>query len=629
MQNDKKTSMMKQINLVILFFAILVLVSCQSGKTELGPPNIVWITSEDNSKHYMKMFDDNGVETPEIQTLAEQGLIFTHAFSNTPVCSAARSTLISGCYGPRVASHYHRKMEKVPLPGSLEMFPAYLRKAGYYTTNNNKEDYNFFKAENVWDESSKKASWRNRKEGQPFFHVRNFTTTHESRLHFSEQKMNDLTPKTDPESFAVQPNHPQTDLFKYTNAVYRDSIQLMDQKVGKVIDELEKDGLLENTFIFYYGDHGGVLPGSKGYLYEMGLHVPLVVYIPPKYKHLVDAEVGTKIDGFVSFADFGATVLNLAGIEIPKEMDGKPFLGKNITAEELEQRDEAYGYADRHDEKYDMVRSVRKGKFKYIRSYQPFNFDGLMNNYRYIQLAYQEWLAMFENGQLNETQAQFFKPREAEMLFDVEADPYETKNLAHDPAYAEALNMTRERLINWEKQLPDLSFYPEFFLIKNAFDNPVQFGQEHKAEIENYIDIANLSLLDFDEAKTRISESLNSEDPWSRYWGLITCSSFGTEAIEFSPKVKQIATGDSENINRVRAAEYLGIAGSESPAKIMTDALYATEEGAEAALILNSIVLMKDGEFKYPFDIKFEKILQSVRTHQTVKRRLDYLEVTE
>ena len=138
---------MKQINLVILFFAILVLASCQSGKTELGPPNIVWITSEDNSKHYMKMFDDNGVETPEIQTLAEQGLIFTHAFSNTPVCSAARSTLISGCYGPRVASHYHRKMEKVPLPGSLEMFPAYLRKAGYYTTNNNKEDYNFFKAE--------------------------------------------------------------------------------------------------------------------------------------------------------------------------------------------------------------------------------------------------------------------------------------------------------------------------------------------------------------------------------------------------------------------------------------------------------------------------------------------------
>ena len=322
----KKYLVMKRINQIIFYCLLLVFWSCNSNNVDKGRPNIVWITSEDNSKHYMKMFDDNGIETPEIQTLADHGVTFTHAFSNTPVCSAARSTLISGCYGPRVASHYHRKMMKVPMPGTLEMFPAYLRKAGYYTTNNNKEDYNFFKADNVWDESSKKATWRNRKEGQSFFHVRNFTTTHESRLHFNEEKMNALTPKTDLESFVIQPNHPQTELFKYTNAVYRDSIQLLDQKIGKVIDELEKDGLLENTFIFYYGDHGGVLPGSKGYLYETGLHVPLVVYIPTKYKHMVDAEIGTKIGGFVSFVDFGATVLNLAGIEIPEEMDGLPFV---------------------------------------------------------------------------------------------------------------------------------------------------------------------------------------------------------------------------------------------------------------------------------------------------------------
>ncbi|MCK5209647.1 MAG: sulfatase, partial [Cyclobacteriaceae bacterium] len=588
-----------------------------------------WITSEDNSKHYMKLFDENGVDTPEIQTLADHGVIFTHAFSNTPVCSAARSTLISGCYGPRVASHYHRKMEKVPMPGNLEMFPAYLRKAGYYTTNNNKEDYNFFKANNVWDESSKKANWRNRQEGQPFFHVRNFTTTHESRLHFSEEKMNALTPNTDLESFAVQPNHPQTNLFKYTNAVYRDSIQLVDQKIGKVIDELKKDGLLENTFIFYYGDHGGVLPGSKGYLYETGLHVPLVVYIPPKYKHLVDAEVGSKISGFVSFADFGATVLNLAGIEIPKEMDGEPFLGKNIKAAEVEMRDEAYSYADRHDEKYDMVRAVRKGKFKYIRNYQPFNFDGLRNNYRYRQLAYQEWLTMYENGELNETQAQFFEPREPEMLFDVEADPYETKNLAHDPAYGEVLKMTREKLINWEKQMPDLSFYPEFYLIKNAFDNPVQFGQRHKIEIQNYIDIANLSLMDFDEAKTQIKASLKSDNPWVRYWGLIVCSSFREKAMELVPEIKQIAATDSEIINKVRAAEFLGITEAADPAEVMTKAIYESQDGPEAALILNSIVLMRDGKFKYPFKIEWKKISQNVREHSTVKRRLDYLNVKE
>ena len=203
------------------------------------------------------------------------------------------------------------------------------------------------------------------------------------------------------------------------------------------------------------------------------------------------------------------------------------------------------------------------------------------------------------------------------------------KNLAHDPAYGEALKVTREKLIEWEKQMPDLSFYPEFFLIKNAFDNPAQFGQQHEAEIHNYIDIANLSLLDFEKAKSGIEESLKSDDPWSRYWGLITCSSFGENAMELLPEIKLIAANDPEYINKVRAAEFLGIAQVINPAETMTNALYSSEDGAEATLILNSIVLMRDGEFKYPFDIKYTKISQSVREHESVKRRLDYLNVTE
>ncbi|MCK5468059.1 MAG: sulfatase-like hydrolase/transferase, partial [Cyclobacteriaceae bacterium] len=376
---------------------------------------------------------------------------------------------------------------------------------------------------------------------------------------------------------------------------------------------------------FYYGDHGGVLPGSKGFVYETGLHVPLVVYIPPKYKHLAEAEIGSKNGGFVSFVDFGATVLNLAGVEIPKEMDGKPFLGKNIKAEEVESRDETYSYADRHDEKYDMVRAVRKGKYKYIRNYQPFNYDGLRNNYRYKQLAYREWLTMYENGELNDTQAQFFRSREPESLFDVEADPYETKNLANDPDYADLLKETRGKLFDWEKQLPDLSFYPEFYLLKNAFDNPVQFGQLHKSEIQSYIDVANLGILNFDEAKTKIEASLKSDDPWVRYWGLIVCSTFGDKAREFESIAMHIAGNDSEIINKVRAAEFLGIIQAINPAEIMIKALNASQDGAEAALILNSIVLMRDGEFKYPFEIEVENISQTVLEHPYVKRRLEYL----
>lgn len=626
--------LMKTVRQSTLVFALLVLscFSCNHNQPDpktVAPeqPNIVWITSEDNSKHYMSLFDSNGVETPQIKALADHGIIFTRAFSNTPVCSAARSTLISGSYGPRLASHYHRKMGIVPLPDGVEMFPAYLRKSGYYTTNNSKEDYNFIKADDVWDESSNTASWRNRKQGQPFFHVANFTTTHESRLHFSEEQMDTLVPNHDKTAFSTQPNHPQTALFKYTNAVYRDSIQMMDKKVGGVIDQLEIDGLLDNTFIFYFGDHGGVLPGSKGYIYEAGVHVPLVVYVPPKYMHLVDTQLGSKVNGFVSFIDFGVTVLNIAGIEIPKAMDGVPFLGNGVHLSEVNDRDETYSFADRHDEKYDMVRAVRKGKYKYIRNYQPFNFDGLMNNYRYKQLAYQEWLRLYEKGELNETQAQFFEAREPELLFDIEVDPFETNNLAHEIANASVLTEMRKKLFDWEKQMPDLSFYPEYYLIRNAIENPVQFGQEHKAEIENYMNIANLSLLEFEEAKSRIEVGLISSDPWARYWALIVCTSFSEKANELTSLINQIATTDTENINRVRAAEFLGITKTANPSKVMMDALYESEDGPEALLILNCIVLMKDGPTRYIFDIEYGKIPSNVKENSEVQRRLDYLNV--
>lgn len=611
----------------IFFYSIIHLFgSCTPLPDDPAQPNIVWITSEDNSMHYMKLFDEHGVETPNIDKLASQGLIYTHAFSNAAVCSAARSTLISGCYGPRLATHYHRNQQKVDMPDGVEMFPAYLRKAGYYTTNNSKEDYNINKADNVWDESSKKASWLNRAEGQPFFHVFNIGVCHESSLHFTKKKMASTKTTTDPETVFVQPNHPNTELFRYTNAYYRDRIAVMDKQVGKVIEELKADGLLESTFIFYYGDHGGVLPGSKGYLYETGLHVPLVVHVPEKFKHLADVKGGSKVEGFVSFVDFGPTVLNLAGIDVPQGMDGRPFLGKNITSEEINARDETYSYADRFDEKYDMVRALRKGKYKYIRSYQPFNYDGLMNEYRYKQLAYQEWLDLYKKGELNAAQSFFFEPRKPEMLFDVEADPYETIDLSGDERYAETLTLMRDQLNNKEMQLPDLSFYPEHALINNAFDNPVLFGLAHKDDIRAYMAIADLALLEFSQAKVGIKASLTSEDPWLRYWGIIVCSTFGDQAAEFVPQAIEISQRDSKYINKVRAAEFLGLIKAADPAEVMTNALYESQDETEVLLILNSIVLMRDLNHQYyAFNIDLDKISEPIKTAGQVSRRLRYL----
>jgi len=611
----------------IILIAILTLSSCNKDKNLSEQPNIVWITSEDNSKHYMKLFDENGVSTPNIEKLADHGITFTRAFSNAPVCSSARSTLISGCYGPRTASHYHRKMKQVPMPETLEMFPSYLRKAGYYTTNKHKEDYNIIKSDSVWDESSKQASWRNRAENQPFFHVFNIMTTHESRLHFSKKRMKSKSTITNKDSVFIQPNHPITETFKYTNAYYRDKIVEMDNEVGEVINQLKEDGLLKNTFVFYFGDHGGVLPGSKGYLTETGLHVPLVVSIPEKYKHLVNEKLGSKTNGFVSFIDFGATVLNIAGIDVPKEIDGKPFLGKNIQSKELKNRDETYSYSDRLDEKYDMVRAFRKGKYKYVRNYQPFNFDGLMNNYRYRQLAYKEWSTLNNDDKLNNIQASFFEAKQPEFLYDVEADPFETTNLATNPNFSETLTQMREKLTTWVKDMPDLSFYPEHYLIQHAFNNPVKFGQQHKNEIQDYIEIANLQLLDFELVKSTIKTSLNSNDPWERYWALIVCSSFGDSANEMIPIVKQLSISDTELVNKVRAAEFLGIVKAENPSVIMLKALYETKDEVEALLILNSIVLMKDGFSKYSFPVELEKIAVNVRENKVVKQRLSYLKL--
>jgi arylsulfatase A-like enzyme len=598
--------------------------SCKP-ETELPPPNIVWITSEDNSVHYMDLYTEGGAPTPHIEALAEHGLQFSNAFSNGPVCSVARSTLISGCYAPRIGANYHRREQLVPMPDGLEMFPAYLRRAGYYTTNNSKEDYNIVKGDSVWNESSVTAHWKNRSEGQPFFHVFNIATTHESRLHFTEEQMQGYTPVTDTASFSLFPIHPNTGLFRYTSAYYRDKIMEMDRQVGEVVAELEEAGLLENTFIFYFGDHGGVLPGSKGFLYETGLHVPLVVHVPDRYRHLTGREKGSKVEGFVSFVDFGPTVLQLAGIKVPGAMDGIPFLGKEIITSEVNERNEAYGYADRMDEKYDMVRSYRQGRYKYIRCYQPYQFDGLMTNYRHIMLASQEWLRLFEAGKLNTLQARFFHRRPPEMLFDLQNDPLETRNLADDHAYSEIRTAMRSGLDQWVKGMPDLSFYPEHALVEEAFGDPTAFGRAHVEQIGSYIDMANLQLLEFSDAWPGILSGLGSEDPWARYWALVVCSSFAIPDRELVQVAREIAATDPEPLNRVRAAEFLGLTGIDSPVKTMTDALYASVNGTEALYILNAIVLMQDGERGYRFDLDPDRINVDVRNHLQASRRLEYL----
>ena len=590
-------------------------------------PNFLWILSEDNSKHYLKLFDAMGTGAPNIERMAAEGIVFTRAFSNAPVCSVARTTLMTSTLGPRVGFQYHRKLGLARLPKGLKMFPGYLRGAGYYATNNRKKDYNVVEGKGVWDESSGKASWRKRPtKDTPFFHMESTGVSHEGRLHFGAGQMKSGSTKTDPAKVTLAPYHPDTPLFRYTYARYHDCMKGVDQHVGKTVAALKADGVLEDTFVFYFGDHGGVLPRSKGYVYESGLHVPLVVRVPENWKHLVPLKRGTRTEGFVSFVDFGATLLHLAGLDVPKQMDGKAFLGAGITVKDLAGRDEAFGYADRFDEKYDLCRSLRKGRYKYIRNYQAFYPDGLQNNYRYRMLAYQEWRTLYRAGKLNAAQRQFFEGKAVEGLYDIETDPHEVRNLAGDAKHAKRLADMRGRLRGRVKGMPDLSFFPESFLVgmaAKALDDGAAFGQRHKAEIGRLVDVADLSLRPFDEAKDELAKAVASKDRWERYWGLIACSCFGAAAKPLVAAARA-RLKDDEPLVRVRAAEFLAIVGAEDPRPTLYDVLNTSESLVEALLAFNTAIFVHDHLKGYRLDVKQLKMKMKVNRGE-VKRRVDYL----
>ena len=605
------------------FVSFLCIVAGFSSGLAAEKPNFVWLISEDNSKHYLKLFDPSGAPAPNIEALAGHGLTFTRAFSNSPVCSVARTTLATSCYGPRIGPQFHRRSQLAAMPPGLKMFPAYLNEAGYDTTNNSKKDYNAIEGPNVWSESSKKATWRNRStKDQPFFHMQSFGQSHESSLHFKASEREKQTNATDASTLKLADYHPDTSLTRYTYARYHDRMGVIDDSIGKVVDQLKKDGLLEDTFVFYFGDHGGVLPRSKGYIYESGLHVPLVVRIPENFKHLVDAKPGSQIDGFVSFIDFGPTLLNLAGLPVPKQVDGIPFLGEGIKMSEVNQRDSTIGYADRFDEKYDLCRSLRKGNFKYIRNYQAYYPDGLQNNYRYKMLAYEEWRSLSLSGELNEAQNQFFQPKQVEALYDIENDPHEVHNLAADPAHRQTLVELRAQLQETIKGWPDLSFYPENVLVDEAFAQPVAFGREHQAEIATFIDTIDLSLIPFAEAKPKLASALKHESPWVRYWAATAASCFGEDASSLTPDVETLLQ-DAEPLVRVRAAEFLGIIGATDPRPTFREVLSETEHPWEALITLNSVVFFHD---RFPDPLPFDMDAVTMKTTKgEVQRRTEYL----
>ena len=609
------------LSLVIICWFIELSYSAEPTKR----PNFVFIVSEDNSIHYLRLYGNKLGITPNIERLADNGLTFNHAFSGAPVCSVARSTLATAMHAPRVGFQYHRKSALASLPPGVKPWSQVLRENGYYTTNNAKTDYNFnVNRKEVWDMSSNKATWRNRpNKAMPFFHMQSFADSHESRLHFPLKQMETPT-KTSPDDVMLQPYFPDTPIMRYTKARYYDRIRVIDSQVGKIVNQLKEDGILEDTFVFYFGDHGGVMPRSKGYAYESGLHVPLVVRIPENFKKLIDHKRGTRTNGFVSFIDFGPTLLNLASISVHKELDGQAFFGKGVSAADLANRDEVFGHADRFDEKFDMVRTYRKGKWKYIRNYQSYYADGLQNNYRYRQLAYDNWRNLYRAERLNPVQRQFFERRSVEQLFNLEKDPHEVTNLAADPAQSKRLAEMRELLKNKMKSINDLSFYPENRMVTTALNDGVAFGREHSKQISRLSDLADTALRPFNEVKQALASSLQSKGALRRYWALKVCSNFGEKAKSLAIAAMPLLN-DENLMVRVRAAEFLGSIKAVDPMPTLYGVVNNAETEQALMIAFNTIVYLRD-QVGHKYDpekvkLKFNK--------GEVYRRVQYLAGTE
>ena len=433
-------------------------------------PNILWITIEDTSPHFIGCYGNTDARTANIDQLAAEGVRFSNAFSTNTVCSPSRTTLITGVRTFEAGTGHHRS--KYPLPDFIHGFPHYLQQAGYYTSNNSKTDYNVAREKayiaDAWNESSKTAGWWDRKPGQPFFAVFNYMDSHQSRTmtdsyeKYSQEVLDELplADRIGDGDFQMPPFLRDSPEMRKQFARVYNSLKLTDNKIGELLDRLEKDSLRDSTIIFFYGDHGEGIPKGKTNGINLGYKVPFVVWFPPMYRHLSPWGAGMVTDELVDFEDLAPTLIALSGGEVPGYMKGRVLMGSK--------RSKQVAYlqlsSDRSDNGIDLVRSITDGRYMYSRNYMPFMPQGRYINYMEMGEVKRQMRADLEEGRLNTDQKQLFEPRPAEFLFDTEADPWEMENLANKSEYRTLLEKMRVRLERSILASRDVMFLPEYEL---------------------------------------------------------------------------------------------------------------------------------------------------------------------
>jgi N-sulfoglucosamine sulfohydrolase len=542
-----KKPMKPTIEKISLVF-LLVLISCNNNSNDNTDNtfNVVWLVAEDLSP-YIPSFGDSTIETPSLSRMAAEGVSYSNVYSVSGVCAPSRAAIATGMYPSSIGAHHMRTISQQPAarekgiinyevvpPPEVKMISQILRGNKYYCTNNKKEDYQFYKSEMAWDESSIFAHWRNRPSGAKFFSVFNFGVTHESNLWDPWYRQYDLEPFPPDRSIqkwwekfsgiekplyvdedidvSVPPYLPDNNIVRDDMKRMYSNIVEMDNKVGLILSQLEQDGLLEKTIIVWYTDHGGPLPRQKRLLYDSGIKVPMIIRYPNGKR------AGEVDERLISFVDFAPTLLSMVNILPPKYQQGIAFEGKFKSPN---RRSYIHAAADRFDEHYDMIRAVRDKRYKYLKNYNPDKPYYLPLEYREKMNTMKELIRLNKKGDLNNIQLQWFRlSKPEEELFDVSSDPHELNNLAHNPNYEDKLIELRNECAKWMNEINDKGLIPEKELIKKFWPNKTQPVTENPIIRRD----GNSILLSCKTEGASIGYKLRKEDmfPWKGWRPYIT-----------------------------------------------------------------------------------------------------------
>jgi arylsulfatase A-like enzyme len=413
------------------------------GKWHGERPNILWILIEDWSTD-LSCYGTPLVHTPNIDKLAADGLRLERAYTTSPVCSTSRSAMMTGFHQNYIGAHQHRTSGKQPLPYGIKPIPHLLEEAGYYTATmiGAKTDCNFTTSRKLF----MGKSWRERKEGQPFYVQATFGGTHRSFVRDPERPI-------DADKVKLPPYYPDLPLVRRDWANGLETVQVVDRQVGTLLQQLEDEGLADSTIVFFIGDHGRCHIRGKQFLYEGGVHIPLIVRWP---RHIKPDSVSNEL---VSTLDICQTIVKLAGAKPAHALHGRYLFG-----EELPARQYVHFNRDKMDNTHDAMRAVRGDRYKLIHNLMPERAYCQLNEYKerqYPILALMNVLNM--QGKLNPVQARFMAAdKPAFELYDLDHDPHEINNLADDPKHAATKAELLAEINRWRKEVKDVGVTEEF-----------------------------------------------------------------------------------------------------------------------------------------------------------------------